>query len=185
MAVAHPDDIHGLVLLSGYFFPTARADVPLLSTPAIPIIGDVMRYTVSPLLGRALAGKMMRKVFAPGPVTERFAAEFPVELALRPAQIRASAAETALMIPAAVELGGHYSALAMPVAIMAGADDEIVDVGRQSRRLHEELPGSELRLVRGGGHMVHHLDALSVVELIEQVESRAHVEADRPKAAAE
>lgn len=185
MAVAHPDDVHGLVLVSGYYFPTARADVPLLSPPAIPIIGDVMRYTVSPLLGRALASKIMRKVFAPAPITERFAAEFPVELALRPAQIRASAADTALMIPTAVELRDRYGALAMPVAIMAGADDEIVDVGRQSRRLHEELPGSELRLVRGGGHMVHHLEAVSVVELIEQVESRARVKADRPKAAAE
>jgi len=57
LALDHPDEVRGLVLLSGYYFPTTRADVPLLSPPAIPIIGDVMRYTASPLLGRALARK--------------------------------------------------------------------------------------------------------------------------------
>jgi hypothetical protein len=63
------------------------------------------------------------------------------------------------MIPAAIEFGGRYGGLAMPVAIMAGTDDEIVDLARQSRRLHEELPRSALRLVPGGGHMMHHLGA--------------------------
>jgi pimeloyl-ACP methyl ester carboxylesterase len=173
LALEHPGDIRGLVLLSGYYFPTTRVDVPLLSPPAIPIIGDVMRYTVSPLLGRALAPKIIRKAFAPAPVTERFAAEFPVELTLRPSQIRASAAETALMVPAAIGLGGRYGELTMPVAILAGADDEIVDVGRQSQRLHEELPGSELRLVGGGGHMVHHVAAGPLAELIALVDGRS------------
>jgi pimeloyl-ACP methyl ester carboxylesterase len=128
---------------------------------------------------------LIRKVFAPAPVTARFEAEFPVDLALRPAQIRASAADTALMIPAAAELGGRYRELSMPVAIMAGTDDGIVDVGRQSQRLHDEVPGSELRLIPGGGHMIHHLAARAVVELIARVESRSGMEPARPRAAAE
>jgi pimeloyl-ACP methyl ester carboxylesterase len=183
LALEHPDQVRGLVLVSGYYFPTSRVDVLLLSPPAIPIIGDVMRYTVSPLLGRALARRIKRKLFAPAPVTARFEAEFPVELALRPSQIRASAADTALMIPAAIELDGRYGELGMPVAILAGADDEIVDVGRQSRRLHEELPGSELRLVEGAGHMVHYVAARRVVELITLIKSRSGSE--RSRAAAE
>jgi hypothetical protein len=40
----------------------------------------------------------MRKMFGPAPVPRKFD-EFPKEMALRPSQIRASAAETALMIP--------------------------------------------------------------------------------------
>src|SRR4051794_41583638 len=63
LALQAPDLVRGLVLLSGYYFPTARLDVPLLSQPAIPVIGDVMRYTVSPLLGRLLLPRILRRVF--------------------------------------------------------------------------------------------------------------------------
>ena len=185
LALEHSDDVAGLVLLSGYYFPTLRADVPLLSPPALPIVGDVLRYTVSPLLGRALAPKLIRKVFAPAPVTAQFAKRFPVELALRPSQIRASAEDTALMIPAAANFDGRYSELEMPVAIMAGADDKIVDVDRQSRRLHEALPGSELRLIPGAGHMIHHLAPRTVVDLIREVEKRAASDVRVREAAAE
>jgi hypothetical protein len=76
------------------------------------------------------------------------------------------------MIPAAAELDSRYRELTMPVAIMAGSDDEIVDVGRHSRRLHREIPGSELRIVEGAGHMVHHLAPRAVVDLIRSVGSR-------------
>jgi pimeloyl-ACP methyl ester carboxylesterase len=185
LGLEHPEDVRGLVLLSGYYFPTARADVALLSPPAVPVIGDVMRYTVSPLLGRLAAPKMIRKIFAPSPVPARFAAEFPVGLMLRPSQIRASAADTALMVPAAAELSGRYGELTMPIAIMAGSADEIVDVGRHPQRLHAEIPGSELRLIDGAGHMVHHLAPREVMELIRHTERRSGEPASRSQAAAE
>jgi pimeloyl-ACP methyl ester carboxylesterase len=185
LALEHPDEIGGLVLLSGYYFPTARADVPLLSPPAIPVVGDVMRYTISPLLGRLLTPKIIRKVFAPAPVTTRFAAEFPVELALRPSQIRASAGDTALMIPAAASLNHRYRELTMQVVIMAGAEDEIVDVERQSKRLHAELPHGDLHLVEGGGHMIHHLVPWQVVGAINSVADQARERAAVQRRAAE
>jgi pimeloyl-ACP methyl ester carboxylesterase len=173
LALEHSEYVRGLVLLSGYYFPSARADVALLSPPALPVVGDVLRYTVSPLLGGALAPKMIRKVFAPAPVPPRFSAEFPVGLALRPSQIRASAADTALMNPAAATLSRRYGELAMPLAIMAGADDQIADVDRQSKRLHAAISGSELRLIQGGGHMIHHAAPREVVQLVGRIEGRS------------
>jgi pimeloyl-ACP methyl ester carboxylesterase len=145
----------------------------LLSPPAIPVVGDVMRHTISPLVGRWSAPKLIRKIFAPNSVTARFAAEFPVELTLRPSQIRASAADTALMVPAARDISRRFGELAMPIGIMAGHEDEIVDVARHAERLHLEISGSELRLVEGAGHMVHHVAPGEVVDLIRRTERRA------------
>src|SRR3954447_12327225 len=54
LALQAPSLVRGLVLLSGYYFPTARLDVALFSPPAIPGIGDMMRYTVSPVVGRLM-----------------------------------------------------------------------------------------------------------------------------------
>jgi len=168
LALQAPDLVRGLVLLSGYYFPTARLDVPLLSQPAIPVIGDVMRYTVSPLLGRLLLPRILRRVFEPAPVPERFDRLFPKGMTLRPSQLRASAGDTALMIPAAAALQAHYRELKAPVVILTGADDKIVDVDRQSRQLHKTIPQSRFVVPPGLGHMVHQLAPEEVMKAVDR-----------------
>lgn len=170
LALDYPDYVKSLVLLSGYYYPTVRADVPVLSLPALPVIGDLMRYTVSPLLGRMIWPAMMRRVFGPASVPDRFAAEFPVWMALRPLQLRASAAESAQMIPAAFSLRKRYHELTMPVVIMSGDSDRHVDMHAQSERLYQEIPQSVLHVTRGAGHMLHHFAPQQVMEAIEQTE---------------
>src|SRR6476469_3622468 len=100
LATRRPALVEALVLASGYYFPTVRADVLALSGPAIPGLGDIVSFTISPMLSRLMWPAMLRKMFGPGSVPEKFAG-FPKEMAVRPSQIRAGAAETAMMIPAA------------------------------------------------------------------------------------
>ena len=50
LALQAPSLVRGLVLLSGYYFPTARADVALNLPLAAPVIGDALRHTVSPAI---------------------------------------------------------------------------------------------------------------------------------------
>lgn len=108
LALEHPSALRGLVLASGAYFPTGRLDVPLMAPPAIPLIGDLLRYTVSPLLGRILWPGMLKLMFSPAPVPEYFD-RFPVWMALRPSQLRASAEEAAVLIPSAMALQKRYA----------------------------------------------------------------------------
>ena len=48
LAERHPQLVRGLVLASGYYHPSVRMDVALLSPPALPVVGRLMRWTVSP-----------------------------------------------------------------------------------------------------------------------------------------
>jgi pimeloyl-ACP methyl ester carboxylesterase len=170
LALNHPETVRGLVLLSGYYFPTVRADVPLFSPSAIPVFGDALRYTVGPLVGRLIAPKMIRTMFAPAPVSPSFTEAVPVPMMVRPWQIKASAEDAAAMIPGAASFEGRYRELGrLPVSILAGAEDMIVDVGRQSARLHEELPGSAIHVLPGLGHMVHYGAPNLVAESIKTV----------------
>ena len=169
LALQAPALVRGLVLLSGYYFPTARLDVALNWPLAIPGIGDAMRHTVSPLLARLMLPRAFRKMFEPAPVPGHFDRLFPKELMLRPIQLRASNEDAALMTPAVMELEQHYGELTVPVVIVTGGDDQIADVGRQSERLHQELPGSEFIRVPGAGHMIHHLAPDQVVAAIDHV----------------
>ena len=136
LALDHPADVRSLVLLSGYYFPTFRDALTSLPT-AVPIIGDLLSYTVAPLLGRAMRSRVFGKLFAPVAVPPRFQADFPSELSLRPSQLKASAEDTVSMTPSAAALAKRYDELKMPIVIMAGTGDRLVDFVRQSGRLDE------------------------------------------------
>jgi pimeloyl-ACP methyl ester carboxylesterase len=167
LAINHPSFVEALVLASGYYFPTARADVAALSVPAIPVFGDIVSFTISPLASRLMWPAMLRKVFGPRSVPEKFAG-FPKEMAVRPSQIRASAAESGLMIPAAFASSKTYGELAMPTIILAGEDDRLIDINEQSGRLHAEVKQSKLHRIAGAGHMIQQSATRSLMAAIDE-----------------
>jgi pimeloyl-ACP methyl ester carboxylesterase len=168
LALAYPKLVQGLVLASGYYYPTVRPDVVALSAPAVPVVGDVLGHTLSPIISRVMWPLLMAKIFGPRSVPKKFRG-FPKEMALRPSQIRASAAESALMIPGAVHAQDRYAELKMPVSIIAGEEDRLIDIDEQSLRLHEDIAQSKFHRVPGAGHMVHQTATRSVMSAIDQV----------------
>ena len=154
LALKYPKLVQGLVLASGYYYPTLRPDVVALSAPAVPLVGDVLVHTLSPIVSRVMWPLLMAKIFGPRSVPKKFEG-FPKEMALRPSQIRASAAESALMIPDAFHYRDEYTNLKMPVVIVAGDEDRLVDIDAQSTRLHRDVPQSRFHRVPGTGHMIH------------------------------
>lgn len=171
LALKYPDMIRGLVLASGYYYPSARLDVVAMGAPAVPLIGDILSHTLSPLISRAIWPLMMRQIFGPQSVPRKFEA-FPKEMALRPSQIRASAAESALMIPDAFMYHNRYADLKMPVLILAGEHDRLIDIDTQSGRLHSEIAQSKFHRVAGNGHMIQQTATDQVMSGILEVAGR-------------
>jgi pimeloyl-ACP methyl ester carboxylesterase len=164
--------VKGLVLVSGYYFPTWRFDVWFASIAAIPLIGDALRYTVSPIsswLGLPLFAK---KTFAPRPVPDIVKKEYPRLMLIRPSQLRAVAEDSAFLLPSAAALTMSYHRLRCPTAIIAGRDDEIVD-SEQAVRLQETMPHAAVTLVPEAGHMVHYFTADGIVKTAEVVRVEA------------
>jgi pimeloyl-ACP methyl ester carboxylesterase len=176
LAERHQAELAGLVLLSGYYFWTLRPDVLPVMAGALPVLGDVLRHTVSPLLGWLQMPLLKWAMFSPARVPPRFQAEYSSAMALRPSQIRATSVDGALMIPGALALRGDYKALTLPVAIIAGEGDRVV-FKRGSERLRDSIPGSVLQLVKGAGHMVHHLAPRRVAQAVEDVAEASHASA--------
>jgi pimeloyl-ACP methyl ester carboxylesterase len=167
LAIKRPALVEALVLASGYYFPTARTDVLALSVPAIPGLGDIFSFTISPVVSRLMWPALLRKMFGPRSVPEKFAG-FPKEMAVRPSQIRASAAETALMVPAAFSSAKTYADLAMPIIIIAGEEDRLIDIDEQSARLHDEVKQSKMHRIAGAGHMVQQSATGDLMAAIDQ-----------------
>ena len=158
--------VRQLILVSGYYYPTVRLDVPIGALPAIPLIGDVMRYTVSAVFARLLLKRTIKTMFSPQAVPPNFLPVLAREMIVRPQQLRANAEDAALMIPAAASLRKRYSELTMPVTILAGAADKIVDPERHARELHRELPNGELHILPDVGHMAHHFGVEQILAAI-------------------
>jgi pimeloyl-ACP methyl ester carboxylesterase len=166
MAMDVPDFVRGLVLLSGYYYPSLRIDAAPMSVPAIPLVGDLMRYTLSPIMMRLMWPLTSRQMFSPKKVSGRFK-EIPPWFLLRPGQLRAQAAEAAMMVPCAMALSQRYDQLKVPVTLIAGTQDKVVSPSHNSERLQRELHESQLELEPGVGHMSHYADPERVLKAVD------------------
>jgi pimeloyl-ACP methyl ester carboxylesterase len=186
LALGEGSDVRKLVLLAGYYFPDPRLDALIASPPAIPVFGDVMRYTVSAVSARLLLGRAVRGMFAPLAVPAHYVPSVSREMLVRPSQIRATAEEAALLLPSAASLAKRYASIRVPTTIIAGEDDKVIDPDKHSRRLASLMPEAELRMLPGVGHMVHFA---AVDEIAEAVDASPplpeETEAERTTRAAE
>src|SRR4029077_9239923 len=88
-------------------------------------------------------------------------------LSLRPGQIRAESQDGVAMLPGAIAMRHRYQELTIPVVIMAGTKDGVVNA-KQPRRLHAQIPHSNLRMIPGVGHMLHYAVPEEVAEAIDE-----------------
>lgn len=176
MAMQRPHAVAGLVLVSGYYYAGPRLDVPVAALPAVPVLGDLMRWTTSPLLARALLGRTVAAMFAPMDPPPDYLRTVPRELLVRPSQLRAVAEDAAFLLPDAHRLSRGYSTLDVPVALVAGSDDLVVDPQAHSARLNDALPRATLEVVRGAGHMVHHAPGPRLLAAIDRLSTPLSLE---------
>ena len=92
-------------------------------------------------------------------------------LATRVSQMKAVDQEAAGLLQATRALGGLYGNVNVPVHLIAGSDDRIVDTEQHSARLHQELGTSTFHRIPGCGHMVHHAAPEKVMSAIAAISS--------------
>jgi pimeloyl-ACP methyl ester carboxylesterase len=171
LALQHPAAIRGLILASGYYYPSPRPDLALAAIPAIPFVGRLVAHSAAPVVSRLLWPFIMRKIFGPANTPSKFAA-FPKELALRPKQLQAAADESAILLGNAFGDLPDYKRLPDNTFIVAGDSDRLIDAHEQSVRLHNAAPKSVLMLIPGAGHMVHQTHTRAVIKAIDEAAGR-------------
>lgn len=185
IALHQPATVAGLVLLSGYYYPTTRLDVALQTPASLPVIGNVLRHTVLPLTGRLTAPFAFRKLFKPQRVPAKFLEEYSVGMATRPSQLKSTADDTVSMPSAARALSDHYGEINVPVHLIAGAEDQIVATTEQSVRLHAALPSGSIEVLEDVGHMTHHARPDLVVLAVDRLLTKVHGPSAKASLAAE
>lgn len=80
-------------------------------------------------------------------------------------------------LEAAAALAQRYGELRMPVLLMAGENDRVIDPQSHTARLHKDVPHSELTLLPDVGHMVQHLAQNDIVHAVKDLAGRAGLSA--------
>lgn len=166
-ALRYPQQTAAIVLLGGYLFPQPLPALEAIGIFRVPLLGALLRNTVMPIASRFVLPRLLRDVaFAPNPIPERFAREFPLELSYRPTQIRAQAEEALMLRPATAALSPHYGEVAVPTVVMAGESDRVVNARDHAIRLHRMIRHSVTRLLPRTGHMIHQAAPVRVREAV-------------------
>jgi pimeloyl-ACP methyl ester carboxylesterase len=167
-AVEFPTALSALVVLAGWAFPARQAAILLYSLPSAPFFGGLVQRTVWPSLARLLADEAITRIFAPALVPAAFIADFPLELALRPSQLFADAEDIRMLNPGVARLQPHYPTISVPVELVTGDADGIVDPAQHVTRLAGLLPQARLTVLDGIGHMLHHTSPDEIGQAIDR-----------------
>ena len=73
------------------------------------------------------------------------------------------------MIPDAFHFDDKYGELKMPVVIIAGEGDRLIDIDNQSARLHSDVAQSAFHRLPDNGHMIHQTATDEVMAAIDEV----------------
>lgn len=118
-----------------------------------PALRSVLSWTVAVPMGTINAVETARQVFAPDVPPADFASRGGGALALRPMAYRAGSRELALGQDAVMEMAPRYGEIALPVGILYGRDDAILDPELHGRATAAVIPGATLDMIEGG-HML-------------------------------
>lgn len=154
-ALRHPDKISALALIA----PLSR--MPAGGPPGIfaslTIRWHWLRWLFAWTLMLPLAARqrerIMRTAFGPEAVPAHFALRGGGAQAMRPSNHIAASRDLVALEPVLPRLQEGYEDLQLPVHILYGWGDRILDPQEQGRVLADQLPKGELELVEGG-HML-------------------------------
>lgn len=120
--------------------------------PPAPLRG-LAAWTVGIPLTTLTGPVVSKHVFAPDPVPMDFGTRGGGLTALRPSSYQAGAAELGDANRALAGMVPRYGGIAIPVAILYGDDDHLLDPDTHGTITAAAIPGATLRRI-GGGHMI-------------------------------
>ena len=155
VALDHPETISGLALIA----PLTHVP-PHVPEPFRPLDIDskfvrrLLAWTVATPIGILRGAKVLEQIFRPDPVP----ADFPIRgggiLGLRPHSFCNVSAD---LVAADADLDSmveRYPTIRMPVSILYGTSDNILDYRFHGEAMQSKIPHLQLKLVAGAGHML-------------------------------
>jgi pimeloyl-ACP methyl ester carboxylesterase len=166
-ALDYQDELAGVVLLGGFVYGQEGPVTPWYYVPQVPLLGDLWVSTLLVPIGHAFAGPIGERAFWPDPAPAGSDyARAVTALSLRPSQFTANAEDIRTLSPSLKALSPRYGEIRVPVVIVTGDSDLVVNPEQHAYPLHQAIPHSKLMVLPHTGHMIPHTRPEAVVEAI-------------------
>ncbi len=172
LALDHADVTGGLVLLSAVTHPWPGGQITWYYHPATSFIGWLFTNTLTTPLGLLLAKPAVEGVFTPQQAPPDYYEAAKVPLVLRPRVFRANAQDVAGLHAAVTAQAPRYGEIRVPTLVIGGEADRIVWTDLHSRSFAAAVPGAELVVLPGVGHMPQHSHGDLIAARIEALMGR-------------
>ncbi len=156
LASAHPERVGALALVAP--LSQAPAGVPSVFAGLVlpsALMRRVVGWTLAVPLSIARRDEVLSTVFSPEAVPRDFAVRGGGVLGMRPSAFAAASTDLMATTPGVMAaLAASYPTLSMPVGVLYGSHDRILEPRLQGERLVEQIPHATLEWVEMGGHML-------------------------------
>jgi pimeloyl-ACP methyl ester carboxylesterase len=173
LALDYPDKIAGLALLSPV---THQADAmpPAFSSLYIrsPLRRKLLAHTTAVPTSLKYAPQTLAFVFGPQPVPKDYATGGGGLLGLRPSHFEATATDFVALEHELARYEARLEQLAMPVGVMFGTADKVINHEDHALPLAGRIKDLELELLEGIGHMLQFVASDRVEGLIRRMAQR-------------
>lgn len=174
LALGHPAAISGLALLAPmtHLPETVQPEFKALHI-ASPLKRWLVAQTVAVPMALKYAGATLAFIFAPQAAPRDYMTAGGGYVGLRPSHFHATSTD---LVAIDKDLGGmeaRYGEIAMPVGILFGTADRVIDHRVHGLPLKDRIAGLELELADGLGHMVQYGATERTAAFIRRIAARA------------
>jgi pimeloyl-ACP methyl ester carboxylesterase len=172
-ALSEPERVRGLVLLASPSQVWPGGVGRLNDVLATPVVGSLLASIASAAVPRGVVETAAARVFAPQEPPPGYVAGLGLDRVLDADALRTNARQLTALKDHIRTMVPRYPGLAMPTRLLHGDVDDIVPLGIHSEPLASQIPGAQLTVLRGVGHMPHHAAADSVRAAVNAVRRAA------------
>ena len=172
-ALDHPECVGGLALIAPLTHPQPDPP-PALRHLAVasPLVRKVLAWTLATPFAMRFGAKALVDVFGPNPPPLDFGTRGGGLLGLRPSAFYGASCDIVAVNEDLPGMVGRYPSLDMPVGILFGAGDRILDPKTQGEPMLHAVDGLTLDQIEGQGHMLPLTATEQTARFIEKVWTR-------------
>ena len=155
LALNHPDSVGGLALLAPLTSVQDHVPAPfrrlVLRSRLVRLL---VAWTIATPMAIRNRDEVLDTVFGPDPVPRDFPLVNGGMLSLRPAAFFSASTDLTAINHDLPGLVARFGSIKVPVGILFGAADRVLDPTANGRAMQDVLPDLDLELVEGAGHMI-------------------------------